>query len=467
MRDCGNWWSCTQRSSSLMWYMINGSPNNSNKAYQNTTLPLYEYRLIRITDCYFSKIKMQEEFISWDLLECAYHDFLVHKRSTTSAYEYMLYATRDLPKLKRELEDGTYVISRSIAFCVTKPKLREVFTAAPRDRVVHHLLICQFGDMFESLSIEESFNCRKGKGNSAMTAYVGEALRNVEADGYVCKTDIQSCFMTIDKQILWDMLEPEVSRWCDTHSELRCHKEKWLWLWKMVVFHRPELNCEIHGDANLFEKLEEGKSLFKSNGKGLAIGNLTSQILANFYFHRVDRAVSEYIKAHDGYYARYMDDVFLAVKDKNVILNAVHLFRQGVKPLNQTVHPHKFYLQKANKSIVIIGQAHKNGRLYIAHRTVANALTAISKYNALTERHGRGWLEDNLPHIVSSINSYFGFMTRGQTFAIRYIIWNVISSHIKDYAYCKDMRKLVVNKEYIEYRRNDSQRTYRKIGLQF
>ena len=451
-----------------MWYMNNGSPNYGyGKTVQYTTLPLYEYRLIRITDCYFSKMKMQEEFISWDLLECAYHDFLVHKRSTTSAYEYMLYATRDLPKLKRELEDGTYVISRSIAFCVTRPKLREVFAAAPRDRVVHHLLICQFGDMFESLSIEESFNCRKGKGNSAMTAYVGEALRNVEADGYVCKTDIQSCFMTIDKQILWDMLEPEVSRWCDTHPELRCHKEKWLWLWKMVVFHRPELNCEIHGDANLFEKLEEGKSLFKSNGKGLAIGNLTSQILANFYFHRVDRAVSEYIKAHDGYYARYMDDVFLAVKDKNVILNAVHLFRQGVKPLNLTVHPHKFYLQKANKSIVIIGQAHKNGRLYIAHRTVANALTAIGKYNALTEIYSQEWLEDNLLHIVASLNSYFGFMACGHTFAIRYILWNAISRKIKNYVYCKGMRVLAINKEYIEYRRNDSQRIYKKMRLQF
>ena len=140
-----------------------------------------------------------QEFVNWDLLEYAYQDFLVHKRTTTSAYEYMLVASRDLPKLKQELENGTYAISKSVAFCVTRPKLREVFAAAPRDRVVHHLLICQFGEMFENLSIEESFNCRKGKGNSAMTAYVGEALRDVGSDGYVCKTDIQSCFMTIDK----------------------------------------------------------------------------------------------------------------------------------------------------------------------------------------------------------------------------------------------------------------------------
>lgn len=410
---------------------------------------------------------MKIEFISWDLLEYAYQDFLAHKRSTASAYEYMLVATRDLPKLKQELENGTYVISRSVAFCVTRPKLREVFAAASRDRVVHHLLICQFGEMFEALSIDESFNCRKGKGNSAMTAYVSEALKDVGPVGYVCKTDIRSCFMTIDKQILWDMLESEVSRWCDIHPNLRPNKGKWMWLWKMVVFHRPELNCEIHGDESLFKRLEEGKSLFKSNGKGLAIGNLTSQILANFYFHRVDRIVSEYVKANEGYYGRYMDDVFLAAKDKNVILNAVHLFRQGVKPLNLTVHPHKFYMQKANKSIVIIGQAHKNCRLYIAHRTVANALSAIGKYNALTKRRGRVWLEDNLPHIVSSINSYFGFMARGQTFAIRYTVWNAISSEIKNYVYCKGMKTLVVNKEYIEYRRNDNQRTYKKIGLQF
>ena len=45
---------------------------------------------------------------------------------------------------------------------------------------------------------------------------------------------------------------------------------------KKVIFNRPDLNCIKKGDIKLFDKLPDHKTLFKSNGKGLPLGNLTS-----------------------------------------------------------------------------------------------------------------------------------------------------------------------------------------------
>ena len=106
-----------------------------------------------------------DEWISWSLLDFAYRDFLRHKRSKDSAYQYMQIALTDLRKLRDELNTLTYNIEESDAFCVTRPKLREVFVAKPRDRVVHHLLVGVFMPMFEAYSIEHSYNCRKDKGS--------------------------------------------------------------------------------------------------------------------------------------------------------------------------------------------------------------------------------------------------------------------------------------------------------------
>ena len=142
-----------------------------------------------------------DEWISWSLLDFAYRDFLRHKRSKDSAYQYMQIALTDLRKLRDELNTLTYNIEESDAFCVTRPKLREVFVARPRDRVVHHLLVGVFMPMFEAYSIEHSYNCRKEKGTSGMYRRMQEMIDAVP-DGYVMSLDVRSCFVSIDNNIL-------------------------------------------------------------------------------------------------------------------------------------------------------------------------------------------------------------------------------------------------------------------------
>lgn len=52
---------------------------------------------------------------------------------------------------------------------------------------------------------------------------------------------------------------------------------------------------------------------------GLPIGNLTSQMFANFYMNTFDKIMVEKFQ----YYGRYVDDFFVVGKDKKELLNSV------------------------------------------------------------------------------------------------------------------------------------------------
>jgi hypothetical protein len=62
------------------------------------------------------------------------------------------------------------------------------------------------------------------------------------------------------------------------------------------------------------------KSLFTvDKDYGLPIGNLTSQMFANFYLNTFDKLMVEKFK----YYGRYVDDFFVISKDKKLLLDSV------------------------------------------------------------------------------------------------------------------------------------------------
>ena len=84
---------------------------------------------------------------------------------------------------------------------------------------------------------------------------------------------------------------------------------------KKVVMNNPATNCIIKGKKSDWDGLPKNKSLFHSpKGCGLPIGNLTSQVFANFYMDKFDH----YIKHNLGirYYGRYVDDFVVVLLNK-------------------------------------------------------------------------------------------------------------------------------------------------------
>jgi retron-type reverse transcriptase len=162
-----------------------------------------------------------------------------NKRNKSSALAFELNHEENLVALVEELRERRYRPSTSICFYTQKPKAREIFAAAFRDRIVHHLIYEALAPVWERVFIHHSYACRPEKGTHAAALALQRFLRQATANGSrpasFLKMDIHNFFMTIDRRKLFDMLAA------------RCHDPDLLWLLHIIVFHDPTstTSCRI------------------------------------------------------------------------------------------------------------------------------------------------------------------------------------------------------------------------------
>lgn len=414
-------------------YYVARTVTNNNKTYSYAVLPFYEFLPY-----------MDKEYVTIEEIEEAYYDCRKHKRGKKSSLEYELNYELNNFRLWQELNNGTYEISTCVCFYVTRPKLREVFCANFRDRIVHHLIMRKFLWLFESEMIEDSYNCRIGKGVlygiSRIKRHIEDVSENYTREAWCLCIDLKGFFMSIDRDILWGCIEDTVRRKYDGGDI-----EWWLLLMKKVVYNRPELNCEIRGDASLKDDIAPRKSLFHSHGKGLPIGNLTSQIFANFYMTMYDNWLCSQLGDNERY-GRYVDDVRIIGTDKQRLLTFLNNSRKWLNEnLKVSLHPNKVSLQSVHKGVPFIGSVIKHGRVYAGYRAVDATFGAVGDWN-----------KDDKPntiHYVQRLNSYFGFLVHCKSYAIRWRVWKGIKH--KGNIYCYRMRKLKITNQICHFEQEE------------
>jgi RNA-directed DNA polymerase len=149
-----NYWSSTEYADNPnnAWNvnMNNGNVNDNNKDNNNYVWPVRpDNDALRI----FSFENTYRQY-----LECR-----KNKRGTINALKFEMNCEENLIDLQSELIDRTYYPSRSVCFMATRPKLREIFAADFRDRIVHHVLVDYLEGIFEPKFIFDSYACRKKK----------------------------------------------------------------------------------------------------------------------------------------------------------------------------------------------------------------------------------------------------------------------------------------------------------------
>ena len=335
----------------------------------------------------------------------------------------------------------TYEISKSKTFCVTRPKLREVFCAAFRDRIVHHLLAIKFADILEGEMTDKAYACRVGKGTdygiSDIKKEIERVSDNYTKEAWVLKCDLQGFFMSINRSLLYNLLEKVIREkyhgsdieWC-------------LWLWKKVVLHDPTKNCVRVGDLSLWCKLPKNKSLFTcGKGVGLPIGNLPSQLLANLLLSQFDKLMI-YRVGEDGGYGRYVDDFVAISRDKKLLLNILQESRNYLlEELGLTLHPRKVILQRTSSGVRFTGALIRPGRTLPNSRTVEHLYDVIDRF----------WVESDpksevLQVYVSRINSLMGVLAHYNTYNIRRKAWTMMPH--KDRVFCVDMKKIKIKNKF-------------------
>lgn len=215
--------------------------------------------------------KLYNAIAEWDNLVGAFYKAAAGKRLKPAVLLYEKNLYENLKNLQNNLGNRNVPLGNYRFFKIHEPKERSICAAPFNERVLHHAIIAVTGPVFERFQIYDSYACRKQKGTEAALL---RALHFTKRFKFFLKLDMKKYFDSI------------------------VHKKLALLLAKK--FKDKSL-------LDLFDKLLA--SYCTTEGKGLPIGNLTSQYFANFYLGFFDHYAKETMKVKG--YVRYMDDVLL------------------------------------------------------------------------------------------------------------------------------------------------------------
>ena len=114
------------------------------------------------------------------------------------------------------------------------------------------------------------------------------------------------------------------------------------------------MNNDISNDILLL--LKEIIKSFDSGviGKGLPLGNLTSQLLVNIYMNEFDQYIKHTLRIK--YYIRYADDFVILDNDKRYLLKILpkinHFLSQH---LLLQLHPNKVFIKTISSGLDFLG----------------------------------------------------------------------------------------------------------------
>jgi RNA-directed DNA polymerase len=187
----------------------------------------------------------------------------------------------EILRLQEELVSGTYQPRPYRAFEIREPKPRQICAADVRDRVVHHAICNILEPIFERQMVSDTYACRSGKGSHAAVARAQHFARR---SAYYLKCDVRRYFASIDHGVLKELLRRKLK------------DARVLTLLDKIIDHPLPAAASI------------------GFGKGMPIGNLTSQHFANVYLSEMDHFIRERLRLAG--YVRYMDDFLIFGQQK-------------------------------------------------------------------------------------------------------------------------------------------------------
>ena len=225
--------------------------------------------------------------------------------------------------------------------------------------------------------IFDSYSCRRGKGTHRALNRFHDFGRQVSQNHtrtvWILKADIKKFFASIKHSILLDALSAKIK---DPDT---------IWLLTKIIasFHTPN-----------------------SSGRGLPLGNLTSQLFVNIYMNKFDHFLKHQLKVR--HYIRYADDFVIFQERRNYlekILPQVATYLEDC--LQLSLHPNKIFIKTLASGVDFLGWVH-----FENHRTLRTS----------TKRRMLKKLTINQKE--ESIASYCGLLSHGNTYKLQQRIAN-------------------------------------------
>lgn len=296
-------------------------------------------------------------------LQAAYMKARRHKTQTSAVRDFDAHARYHLATLHRELLDHSYRPKPLKTFILRDPKTRRICVSDFADRVVHHALVNVLQPVFEPRFIHDSYASRKGRGVHAALRRFDRFVRQVsngvrtpggrannDVCGFALKADIAHYFDSVDHDILMRL----ISR--------RAPDPDVLWLTRTIL-----------GNYQT------------APGKGMPLGNWTSQFFANVYLNELDQFVKHRLKARS--YLRYVDDFVILDPSMRFLEQCLTDIERFLRTLRLRLHPAKCAIVPLGRGVQLLGF-----HVFPTHRLIRlrNLRSHTARMRGCLASHGAG-----------------------------------------------------------------------------
>lgn len=380
---------------------LNANNQLNNNGVARGIAPLQGFYLMKTYNHLYKKL------YSWENLEEAYWKARRHKTNNPRVRAFDEHWRLYLCQLLNEMRTKTYTPRPLQRFVLRDPKTRVICVSDFRDRIVHHALVNILQPIFEPRFIHDSYASREGKGNLLALVRFDVFLHKVSKNGrliesarnknqivgFAFKADIKHYFDTVDHEVLLNMIKRRIK------------DENILWLIHKILANH---NAGIPG-------------------KGMPLGNWTSQFFANIYLNELDQFVKHELKAK--YYIRYVDDFVIVHEQKVKLQEYKQKISQFLKILKLELHPTKCKISSLGRGITLLGF-----RVFYHHKLVRkrNIRKIKVKCHHLLEKYG----DKGIDH-QEVLDVFQG--------------WDAYARHGNSYRLCQRLREEIARK--LEIRR--------------
>jgi len=311
------------------------------------------------------------------------------KRHKGDVIKFELNLANNLIMLQKQLEERTFRTEGYYQFVLHEPKRREIHAPYYVDRVLQHCVCDEvLRPVIQPRLIYDNAACQVGKGThfamKRLTKFLSEHYKKHGTTGYFLKCDITRYFGSIDHEILKTKLAK-------------------------VIVDKDVLNLLSHYiDSYHTEGLP---------GKGLPLGNQSSQWFGIFYMDSLDRMIKE--KMQIKYYVRYMDDFILVHHDKEYLKQCLAKIQDCVRDDLKMELNHKTQIFPIKNGAEFLGfrfYLTETGKV-IRKMKVQSKLRFKRRLRKMQDDYTNGKIE--LEEVKSILASYKGHFKHGHTYKLR------------------------------------------------
>ncbi|MFH1473230.1 MAG: reverse transcriptase/maturase family protein [bacterium] len=320
--------------------------------------------------------------ISLENLFLAWEEFKKGKQNKRDVILFSLNLENNIFALRKKLILGRWMSDGYTVFSIQDPKPRKIHKATVQDRILYHAVYRVLYSLFDSTFIHDSYSSRKGKGTHAgierLNIWVRKLSRNYTHPIYALKCDIRKFFDSIDHEILLARIKQGTD--CPQTIELL---------------------------ARIID------SFHKTHGKGLPLGNVTSQVFANVYMNPFDWYVKMTLRIK--YYIRYCDDFVILSRDRGELVELIPKIRKFLTDnLRLELHPNKILIRNLHQGIDFLGAVLLPYRIVQRTRTKKRIIKKTQKLLCQLQEEKITKSQFN-----QTVNSFLGHLSHTKSFKVR------------------------------------------------